>query len=167
MNAPLKKKPGLRKVADMTDDIAAPPADPRLDFLFNTVGYTLRRAFANHTQRLQKAMRVFDIAPGHFISLFVIGARPGITLTALAAEIGVDASRAVVIVDELERRGLATRVSGSHDKRVRALHLTPAGQAFAEKVREKSLAFETEFSGTLTQIEKAQLLKLLNKLVQS
>jgi DNA-binding MarR family transcriptional regulator len=162
MSAP-KRKTG--KEADSAAD-GAVSAEARLDFLFNTVGYTLRRSFAHHGQRLTKAMRAFDIAPGHFISLFVIGARPGITLTALATEIGVDASRAVVIVDELERRGLATRVAASHDKRVRALHLTDAGEAFAEKVREKSLAFETEFAAPLTQIEKAQLLKLLNKLVQ-
>jgi DNA-binding MarR family transcriptional regulator len=164
MTEPLKKKPAPRKDTDAPDQAVA--ADPRLDFLFNTVGYTLRRVFANHTQRLQKAMRVFDIAPGHFISLFVIGARPGITLTALAAEIGVDAPRAVVIVDELERRGLATRVLSLHDKRVRALHLTAEGKAFTEKVRKNSLAFETAYSSALTQIETAQLLKLLNKLVR-
>jgi DNA-binding MarR family transcriptional regulator len=109
-------------------------------------------------------MRALEIGSGHFVSLLVIEANPAISISALAGELRVDASRAVMIVDDLERRGFATRLASPSDRRARALFLTPAGRRFAEKLRKKALAYDAQFTAPLTDDERRQLIVLLTRL---
>ena len=56
------------------------------------------------------------------------------TMGSLAATIRCDPSNITGIVDRLEARGLVERRSAEHDRRVKALALTPAGVAMRERV---------------------------------
>jgi DNA-binding MarR family transcriptional regulator len=57
-------------------------------------------------------------------------------MSAVAAQLGCDASNVTGLVDRLEARGLVERQSAPHDRRVKLLVLTPAG----ERVRAGLLA---------------------------
>jgi len=60
----------------------------------------------------------------------------GMTMRALADELACDASNATGIVDRLERRGLTERRSADNDRRVKCVHLTPAGRRMRERIEE-------------------------------
>jgi DNA-binding MarR family transcriptional regulator len=57
-----------------------------------------------------------------------LGAGP-LTLRALAESLGTDAPAATVAVNDLERRGLVTRVEHPEDRRAKLVSLTAAGRA--------------------------------------
>jgi DNA-binding MarR family transcriptional regulator len=53
---------------------------------------------------------------------------------ALAARLHCDPSNVTFLVDRLEERGLAERTAAPHDRRVKAVSLTPAGAAARERL---------------------------------
>jgi MarR family transcriptional regulator, organic hydroperoxide resistance regulator len=55
-------------------------------------------------------------------------------MSALAERLFCDASNVTGLVDRLEARGLVERRSSEHDRRVKALTLTPAGVALRDQV---------------------------------
>jgi len=57
-----------------------------------------------------------------------------IAMSALAERLFCDASNVTGLVDRLEARGLVERRSSEHDRRVKALTLTPAGVALRDQV---------------------------------
>ena len=57
-----------------------------------------------------------------------------IAMSALAERLFCDASNVTGLVDRLEARGLVERRSDAHDRRVKALTLTPAGVALRDQV---------------------------------
>jgi MarR family 2-MHQ and catechol resistance regulon transcriptional repressor len=67
-------------------------------------------------------------------------------------------------VDRLERKGLVERQASPHDRRLRIVHLTPAGETLMESVFERhQQALERATSG-VTDAEKQTLITLLKKL---
>jgi DNA-binding MarR family transcriptional regulator len=58
-----------------------------------------------------------------------------LTLGALAESLGTDAPAATVAVNDLERRGLVTRLVHPEDRRAKLVSLTPAGRAVLRTVR--------------------------------
>ena len=57
----------------------------------------------------------------------------GMTMRALAGELSCDASNATGLVDRLESRGLIERRNDEHDRRIKRVHLTPAGRRMRER----------------------------------
>lgn len=54
------------------------------------------------------------------------------TMRALAAALGTDPGYTTVVVDDLERRGLVTRMVSAGDRRSKIVTITPAGQEQAQ-----------------------------------
>jgi DNA-binding MarR family transcriptional regulator len=96
-------------------------------FLLAQVG---ARAAAKFAERLA----VLELSPAHAGVLRFIHASSGISQQALSAMLGVPPSRLVVLVDELEERGLVERRDSPEDRRVYALHLTRKGGEVFEAV---------------------------------
>ncbi|ATN36875.1 hypothetical protein ACO34A_24165 (plasmid) [Rhizobium sp. ACO-34A] len=88
----------------------------------------------------------------------------GITQTELAARIGLDASSLVRLLDILCARGLVERRVAPDDRRVRRLHLTPAGRAEVTRIRQLLLAAEAELLSDSSDDEIADLLRVLDRI---
>jgi DNA-binding MarR family transcriptional regulator len=70
----------------------------------------------------------------------------------------------VALVDELEERGFLERRADPSDRRVRTLHLTPAGRKALEEAFQVAVAHEQKVSGGLTAAEREELLAYLRRI---
>ena len=72
----------------------------------------------------------------------------------LADQLGVEGSSVVATIDRLVAADLVKRVPSEHDRRVKLVLLTPAGEALYTKVKKEAEAFRRE---TLADIDPAAL----------
>ena len=75
--------------------------------------------------------------------------------------IGVNATRMVFLVDELEKLGLVERRRNPADRRSHALYLTDQGRVTVDQVRAVTAEHEAELGAGLTEAQRAQLVSLL------
>jgi len=126
-------------------------------FLIAQVGAHAASQFA---QRLRKV----GLAPQHAGILRILNSTPAITQQTLAATLGMVPSRLVVLVDEMEERGLIERREDPDDRRRYALHVTQKGLATLGAIgrisREHSQALLTAISAE----EQRQLAILLQRI---
>lgn len=83
----------------------------------------------------------------------LLGRRPGVGVTVLARELGLQASNASATVRSLVERGLVERRSTPDDGRQVLLFLTPAAQASR---RERERRWAAELQGTLAMLTDAE-----------
>jgi hypothetical protein len=70
----------------------------------------------------------------------------------------------VVLLDELEAKGLVARERSPQYRRSQQLHLTRKGTRLLEKVEEIATAHEADLGSGLTELEKETLIELCAKL---
>lgn len=90
-------------------------------FLLFSVGYAVTARFRDRLQPLQ-------LDPRQYAVLRTIGTTGGKPQHAIGDLLLIPRSRMVALSDALEQRGLIERHPDPADRRIRALHLTPAGQ---------------------------------------
>jgi len=73
-------------------------------------------------------------------------------------------SRLVVLVDELETRGLAERRANPDDRRSHALHLTEKGRATLEAIGRVGREHQQALLAALNEDEQGQLAALLRRI---
>jgi DNA-binding MarR family transcriptional regulator len=93
-----------------------------------------------------------------------LAANEGKSQQALAELLGLNATRMVFLVDELEQRGLLERRRNPSDRRSHALYLTELGRDTLRQVRKASAEHENQLGSSLTGPERAQLAGLLRRL---
>ncbi len=79
----------------------------------------------------------------------------------IAAQAGIDASRVVTLVDEMERLQFVRRRKDPSDRRAYLLDLTPAGKRLFTEARTATAAGERTLLAGLTTAERKQLVRLL------
>ena len=90
--------------------------------------------------RFMALAQEMGLAPMQLHALRLIESGDGIPMSSLAALLFCDNSNVTGIVDRLEARGLIERRTADHDRRVKLLRLTPAGeQVRATVFRQMSL----------------------------
>jgi DNA-binding MarR family transcriptional regulator len=139
----------------------------RLGRLGEFIGFRLRR-LQNHLSRdFAAAAKKQRPRAGLLSALSLIEANPGISQREMAAEIGLDKSPTVLLVDELETRGLAVRRPAETDRRRHALYITPAGAAWLD--RSCSILHKTEATvlQSLSPRELQTLHRLLDRMYQA
>ena len=106
--------------------------------------------------RLIEALEALDLTfmQAHALRLLEPGEER--TMGKLAETIMCDPSNVTGIADRLEARGLVERRSAAHDRRVKALALTPAGVAMRERV----LAVFSEPPPAIRRLSKVDQLAL-------
>lgn len=102
--------------------------------------------------------------PAHAGLLRAIGAEPGRSQQAVAAQLGLLPSRLVLLVDELERDGLLERHRNVTDRRHYALHLTPAGQDRLGEIGKLAHRHGSDLLAPLNEDDRATLGRLLGQL---
>src|SRR5262245_37865360 len=100
---------------------------PSTAFLIAQVG-------AHAAAKFAERLAVLELGPAQAGTLRIIRMRSGISQQALSSVLGILPSRLVVLIDELERRGLVERRTRSADRRVYALHLTRKGEDILDAI---------------------------------
>ena len=79
----------------------------------------------------------FGLAPAQVAALGRLEPGRPCAMSELAGAMRCDNSNVTGIADRLEARGLVERRPGEHDRRVKMLHLTPAGAELRERLWER------------------------------
>jgi DNA-binding MarR family transcriptional regulator len=138
--------------------IAGDKAPSSLAFLLSQVGIYA-------AQRFSERIAEVDLQPPLFRILNVVDAAEGLSQHAIGEAIQVPPSRMVALVDELEQRGLLKRHPHPSDRRVRALHLTPAGRRVLARGRKVAMEHEADLTRGLSDADRKRLTELLQKVV--
>jgi DNA-binding MarR family transcriptional regulator len=131
--------------------------------LSGLLGYRLR--VAQQAVFRDYARAVPEASPGRAGILFLIEANPGVTQSRLAQEVGLDRSTMVGVLHALQARGLVERRRGQ-DRRTNGLWLTQPGRALAASLKRRIRVHERRVAARLSVAERAQLLRLLEKLAR-
>jgi DNA-binding MarR family transcriptional regulator len=106
----------------------------------------------------------FGISPPHFGILRWIHVNEGKNQRELSSHLGVVPSRLVVLLDELETKGLIARERSAQDRRSQQLQLTSKGSRLLEKVEQIAAAHDADLGSSLTAPERETLIELCAKL---
>ena len=117
---------------------------------------------ASHT-RTADALDSIGLTPALFALLNVLGARDGAIQQQLSADMGIDPSAMVKLIDELESAGLAERRRRPGDRRAWEVVITAKGRRALERARRLAAEVEDDVLGGLTAGERRQLLALLRR----
>jgi DNA-binding MarR family transcriptional regulator len=133
--------------------------------LGDMVGYALRRAQLAVFDEAIKAFAKLDLRPAQYCVLALLGHRPGMKQSEVAAALGIQRANFVTLLDGLESRGLAQRSAIPNDRRSYALHLTPDGERLLRRANALVATLEARLDAKLGPGGRAQLLDLLARLV--
>jgi DNA-binding MarR family transcriptional regulator len=92
-----------------------------------------------------------------YSALVLIVDNPGLSQSQLAAAMDIERPNLVVIVDELEQRGLITRERVPTDRRLYALKATITGRRLCEKALAANAANEARLFAGLEENQRAVL----------
>lgn len=156
------RKPAVDKLSAKKLPMAPnAPSNMELDILDDIVGYRLRRAQVVVYQDYVRTVGTLDIRPSQFAAMTIIGANPGLSQTTLASTMGIDRSGAVILIDALEGKGLASRIPSPNDRRTYAIMLTEAGQKTLAELKRLVSEHELRVTGQLSDAERTLLRDLL------
>lgn len=150
------------KLASAVQEAAAQPLDQSL--LLSLVGYNCRRAYLTIIPHFEERMKKFDLRAVDFSVLSLLGANPNITQKRLSKAVNVSPPNLAILLDRLEERGLVMRQRNPLDKRSQTLVLTGEGAKLCAKAEKTVTELELEATSMLSENERAELIKLLQKI---
>jgi DNA-binding MarR family transcriptional regulator len=162
--------PGARDAAEDKDGATAhgaPAAVADLGPLGDMIGYALRRAQLAVFDEAIKGFAKLDLRPAQYSVLALVGHKPGLKQSEVAAALGIQRANFVALLDGLERRGLARRSATPSDRRANVLHLTEEGQRTLRAASALVTAIEARLDARLGPGGRALLLDLLRRLSAS
>jgi DNA-binding MarR family transcriptional regulator len=129
-----------------------------------SLAFLLAQVGAHGAARFAERLTPLGLAPQHAGILRLIGASPALSQRALGDRLGILPSRLVLLVDELETRGLVARRDDPEDRRTYALHLTEAGQAMLADIGRVAREHGEALCAALSSEERLQLAALLARI---
>jgi len=134
-------------------------------FAEDTFDRLRRIAFeGEQTEKMARLGADTKLSPGVIRTLVRLNRTDGISMGEMARGIGCDPSYVTALVDDLTRRGLATREPGPVDRRVKIVVLTERGRVLADEIHSVLSVPPAAFSA-LSRTELRQLRHLLDKVV--
>ena len=138
------------------------PADRRptgAAFLLAQLGVHGARCFA------ERVAQIGLTAPDAGL-LRKIAADPGVSQQVLADHLGVMPSRMVLLVDELETKGIVERRRSTEDRRNYALHLTARGHQVLGQLSRVAAEHDESLCAALSKEERVQLRDLCRRIAE-
>jgi DNA-binding MarR family transcriptional regulator len=127
------------------------------------LGFRVRRLHHLLSQRVIAAFASYGLRPGSLTTMVLISANPGYSQVELSRIGNLDKSAIVMIVDDLEKRGLAIRGRSSSDRRRNSLFLTAQGEKLMKEMHDLAMASEQPLRDGLSAKEYELLFELLEK----
>jgi DNA-binding MarR family transcriptional regulator len=103
----------------------------------------------------------------HLVALAYVRDHDACPQQALGDAFCMDANNVVLLLNELEQLGYATRLRDPHDRRRHLVQLTSAGRAALARTEGAQGAIEDEVLGALDSDERKTLRQLLNRALRS
>jgi DNA-binding MarR family transcriptional regulator len=130
-------------------------------------GFLLAQLGAHAHRRFAERLAALDLHPRHFGMLSHLAASEGQSQQALSVALGIHRSAVVVLVDDLEERGLAERRRDPVDRRAYTLYLTQPGRDLLADLERMAWEQEAELLTALDESERSQLISLLQRVTDS
>jgi DNA-binding MarR family transcriptional regulator len=130
-------------------------------------GYFIRRLQQIAVAIFLEETQAHGITPVQYAALHATLRQPGLDQRTLASTIGFDTSTIGGVIDRLERRGLIERQASPTDRRVRLLHVTPAGVALLAEVVPAMLKAQQRILAPLPAAERPQFVAMLRTVVEA
>jgi len=147
----------MKKSRTTSSACSRPPGRPSPSFLIVQVGAHAASQFAERLRKLK-------LVPQHAGILRILNSTPGIAQQALAATLEMVPSRLVVLVDDMEQRGLIERRGNPEDRRRYALHVTEKGHSTLEAISRIAREHSQALLAGISEDEQQQLAVLLQRI---
>ncbi|HEX4661268.1 MAG TPA: MarR family transcriptional regulator [Streptosporangiaceae bacterium] len=125
-------------------------------YLLVQLGFHLARKFSERLAPL-------GVEPRQVGMLTRLAANEGRSQQAIGELVGLNPTRMVFLVDELEKQGLVERRRNPADRRSHALYLTDQGREKLREAQQASAAHEREIGASLTDAQRRELAALLRQ----
>jgi DNA-binding MarR family transcriptional regulator len=139
-------------------------ATPSLGGLETTVGFVLRLAQVAVFKDLLAALKPFDLRVTDLSVLLVIEATPGLQQRAIGDMLRIQRPNLVIILDQLQARGLVRRDPVPGDRRSYALSITPEGAALLRDAKAAHAAHDRKVLEALGDLDKERMLAVLERI---
>ncbi|MBW2521791.1 MAG: winged helix-turn-helix transcriptional regulator, partial [Deltaproteobacteria bacterium] len=111
--------------------------------------------------------RVFKLPQAELKCLMLFEGHKYLTGVEIAGMLEVAKSRATVIIENLEKRGLVQRSADPNDARVKLISLTPAGQRKVREIEEFMFDLHQQLLGQIDPDQRAGVIAALETLRSS
>ena len=147
-----------------TDQTSTNRAHTMFD-IYEHPGHLLRRA-----QQISVSLFYDELGdaltPVQYAILSALAEHPGIDQVSLAGLAAVDTSTGATVCARLEEKGLLERKVIPHNRRQRALTITPAGLQILEEMEAGAVRLRERLLAPLVPTEQRRFMELLAKLVR-
>jgi DNA-binding MarR family transcriptional regulator len=123
--------------------------------------FLLAQVGAHAAAKFAERLSVLNLSPPHAGILRVVDTSGGISQQSLAEHLRILPSRLVVLIDELEERGMVERRADPADRRSYALHLTNKGRNTMKGIGRVARDHQDAFLASLSPHEREVLASLL------
>ena len=155
----------MHKPMNATSPLPPAPAESDLTELDEHPGHLLRRA-----QQISVSMFHDEVGgeltPVQFAMLRCLADHPGIDQVSLAGIAAIDTSTGATVCARLEEKGLLERKVIPHNRRQRALTITPEGERLLASLVPATQRLRERLLAPLTPAEQQQFMELLTRLVR-
>jgi DNA-binding MarR family transcriptional regulator len=134
---------------------------PDVSTLESFVGYNLRRAAAKQRERFRSVFDPFEIRPVQLTVLSLIRDAMPLKQSLLGKALEMKRANVVIVLDELEARGLIERQTPDSDRRAHVLSLTAKGETLTTKLLALHTKLESDLAKSFGAKELAKLVSLL------
>ncbi len=138
------------------------PSDPRQRIGIRLVG--LARRWRQALDARLSASGLSDATWAPLMHLHELGHNNDVSQSALAAAVGLDGSSLVRLLDILVERELIERRPHPEDRRVKLVHLTPAGRRTVAAIRKQLQAIESELLADIDEQDAQALLHAFERI---
>jgi DNA-binding MarR family transcriptional regulator len=125
--------------------------------------FLLAQLGAHAASRFAERLNALDLTPAHTGILRFVSASGGISQQALAGHLRILPSRLVILLDQLEQRGVLERRADPADRRSYALYLTDKGSETLKTIGKLARDHQDALLVSLTTEERDVLASLLRR----
>jgi MarR family transcriptional regulator, transcriptional regulator for hemolysin len=121
---------------------------------------------AAHSWRtvLDRRLRPLGYSRSRWMVLLQVSRHDGISHRVLSERLGIEAATLVRLVDRMEKEGLLRRRASETDRRVKHLHLSPAGRKEVERIWASAANLRKEILSGLSKDEINITLKIMQQI---
>ncbi|MBX2987672.1 MAG: MarR family transcriptional regulator [Bdellovibrionaceae bacterium] len=129
------------------------------------LGYCFYKSAANLKERMDESVKPLGLVIQQCGILTILEVLGNLSQTELAEQLEMDTTSVVRFIDGLEKKKYVERIADPKDRRVRMLHLTPAGQKALAEVRKVGREAEEKFLSPLSAEERKAIRSIVPKLI--
>lgn len=137
---------------------------PSMGGLETTVGFLLRLAQVAVFKDLLAALKPFDLRVTDLSVLMVVEATPGLQQRVIGEMLRIQRPNLVIILDQLQMRGLVRRGAVPSDRRAYAVSLTSEGAALLREAKAAHAAHHRKVLEALGDLDQERMLAALTRI---